>query len=46
LKKSKIIHGVPRIVAFVSACAHAIARVLIRAMHGAMPVFTPAKAGF
>jgi len=37
---------VPRIVALVGAHVHRIAHVLMRAMHGAMPVFTPAKAGF
>jgi len=41
-----LIHIVPRIVAFVSAHAHAIVPVFTRAMHGAMRVFTPAQAGF
>jgi len=45
-----ILHSVPRIVVLVSkhalAIACDIAHVLTRALHGAMPVFTPAQVGF
>ncbi len=42
----QFIHSVPRIGALVSAYAHQLRGVLMRAMHGAVPLFMPALAGF